>query len=144
MKAATQDLYDMAKVLPVLKGLRQSVPFFGTIRTKRNYSEMTRLMNALLDEVGEDEDHPLASILDVVSTLIAQYEESMEPLNGSATPRQVLKYLMEEHGLTQSDLKPQLGGQGIASEILSGRREINAKQARKLAERFSVSAALFI
>jgi len=94
--------------------------------------------------LGFKKDFGAHSILDVVSTLIAQYEESMEPLDGSATPPQVLKYLMEEHGLTQSDLKPQLGGQGVASEILSGQREINAKQARKLAERFSVSVALFI
>ena len=50
---------------------------------------------------------------------------------------------MEEHDLRQSDL-PEVGSQGIVSEILSGKRELNTRQIRALAERFGVSPAVFV
>jgi HTH-type transcriptional regulator/antitoxin HigA len=50
---------------------------------------------------------------------------------------------MEEHGLTQSDL-PEVGSQGVVSDILRGKRELNVRQIRTLATRFHVSPAVFI
>ena len=43
--------------------------------------------------------------------------------------------MMREHGLTQSDL-PGVGTQSVVSEILSGKRQLNLRQIRWLAERF--------
>ncbi len=54
-----------------------------------------------------------------------------------------LHFFMEEYGLTQSDL-PEVGSQGVVSEILSGKRELNVRQIRVLAKRFHVSPAVFI
>ncbi|HSG17040.1 MAG TPA: hypothetical protein VLE70_12060 [Anaerolineae bacterium] len=50
---------------------------------------------------------------------------------------------MEEHGVRQADL-PEVGSQGVVSEILSGKRELNVRQIRELARRFHVSPAVFI
>jgi HTH-type transcriptional regulator / antitoxin HigA len=50
---------------------------------------------------------------------------------------------MEGHGLTQSDL-PEIGSQGVVSEILRGKRELNVRQIRALAKRFHVSPGVFI
>ena len=58
----------------------------------------------------------------------------MPPVSGV----DVLRYLMEEHDLRQSDL-PEVGSQGVVSEILGGKRELNVRQIRALAERFGVS-----
>jgi HTH-type transcriptional regulator/antitoxin HigA len=60
-----------------------------------------------------------------------------------AKPRQVLAFLMEQHGLKQGDLK-ELGSQGVVSEILSGKRDLNVRQVRQLAKRFKISPAVFI
>ncbi|MCB0071665.1 MAG: hypothetical protein KDE20_09420 [Caldilineaceae bacterium] len=54
-----------------------------------------------------------------------------------------LRYLMDEHDLRQSDL-PEVGSQGIVSEILSGKRELNVRQIRELAQRFHVDPAVFL
>lgn len=81
-------------------------------------------------------------MLDTLGTLIEAYEEEHHPIpeaNGS----DVLRFLMDEHGLTQSDL-PEVGSQGVVSEILNGKRELNVRQIRKLAERFHVSPAAFM
>ena len=50
---------------------------------------------------------------------------------------------MEEHGLKQKDLS-ELGSQGVVSEILNRKRELNLRQVRALGERFQVSASVFI
>jgi HTH-type transcriptional regulator/antitoxin HigA len=50
---------------------------------------------------------------------------------------------MEEHDLTQSDL-PEIGSQGVVSEILAGKRDLNVRQIAQLAERFGVSPVVFM
>ena len=54
----------------------------------------------------------------------------------------MIRFLMEQHGLTQSDL-PEIGTQGVVSEILRGKRELNTRQISELSSRFHVSPAVF-
>ncbi|WP_104911432.1 type II toxin-antitoxin system HigA family antitoxin [Pseudomonas sp. LG1D9] len=56
---------------------------------------------------------------------------------------EVLRSMMQEHGLTQSDL-PGVGPQSVVSEILSGKRQLNVRQIRWLAEHFKVPVDMFI
>jgi len=49
-------------------------------------------------------------LLDLLATQIEAYERQ-QPTLPEATPLEVLRYLMEEHGLTQTDLAEDLGGQ---------------------------------
>jgi len=37
------------------------------------------LLDRLIDEVGEDENHPLASLLEVLSVLVERYEAEHVP-----------------------------------------------------------------
>ncbi len=53
-----------------------------------------------------------------------------------------LRFLMEQHHLTQAQV-PEIGSQGVVSEILKGRRELNVRQIRALAARFGVAASVF-
>ncbi len=62
----------------------------------------------------------------------------------ASTPRQVLRHLMDQRQLKQADLAPVFGTVSIVSEVLSGKRQINAKQARKLADYFQLSTDLFV
>lgn len=101
-------------------------------------------MEAILEIVSDDEDHELADLLDIVSTLVAQYEEAHHPELPPVEPREVLRFFMEQHDLRQSDLASELGSQSIVSEIPSGRRDLNTRQIKALAKRFSVSPAVFI
>lgn len=135
----------LGEILPAWKGLRKSAPYFGPIRNERDYARMHSLMDQLLDEVGDDEDHPLADLLDVVGVLVSQYEDENTPaLKAPANATDVLRFLMEQHGLTQSDLRKEIGTQGVVSEVLSGTRKLNARQAKALAKRFRVSPLVFL
>jgi len=113
-----------------------------TIRNEREYNGAVKRLNELLDEIGDNEKHPLYSLLDTLGTIIHVYEEEHYPIP-EATGADVLRFLMDEHGLSQSDL-PEVGSQGVVSEILNGRRELNVRQIRSLAEKFKVSSAVFV
>jgi len=113
-----------------------------SIRNEQEYDLAVERMNQLLDEVGDNEEHPLYGLLDTLSALISAYEEKHYPMPESSGA-DMLHYLMEEHGLKQSDLS-EIGSQGVVSEILNGRRELNVRQIRKLAKRFHVSPAVFL
>jgi HTH-type transcriptional regulator / antitoxin HigA len=112
-----------------------------TIRNEDEYDRAIERLNLLLDEVGTNEEHPFYELLDTLATVIHAYEEQQHPLP-PVSGADVLAYLMEEHGLTQSAL-PEIGSQGVVSEILHGKRELNVRQIRALAERFGVSPAVF-
>jgi len=115
----------------------------GVIRNEREYKRMVALLDKVIDEGGADENHPLAGLADVLGELVERYDESRVRVP-QAEPREVLDYLMKENGLRQSDLADELGSQGVVSEILAGKRAINARQAKALAVRFGVSPAAFI
>ena len=113
-----------------------------TIRNEHEYDLAVERLNGLLDDVGTDEQHPLYTLLDTLGTLIHAYEEEHHPIPECSVV-DVLRFLMEEHGLTQSDL-PEVGSQGVVSDILRGKRDLNVRQIRALATRFHVSPAVFI
>lgn len=113
-----------------------------TIRDEIDYDRAVATLNDMLDEIGTDAQHPLYDLLDTLGTIIAAYEADHVAMP-RAEGRDALAYLMEEHDLRQSDL-PEVGSQGIVSEILSGKRELNVRQIRALAARFGVSPAVFV
>jgi HTH-type transcriptional regulator/antitoxin HigA len=115
---------------------------FLSIRNEHEYDQAAEWLNRLLDEVGTNEQHPLYTLLDTLGTLLHAYEEQHHPIP-ECSGVEVLRFLMEEHALTQSDL-PEVGSQGVVSDILRGKRELNLRQMRALAKRFHVSPAVFI
>jgi len=121
--------------------LRAKVPL-GTLRTKTDHARAVGILDAILDEIGEDEKHPLAELADALGVFIERYEEDNVHIP-AASPVAVLKFLMRQHGLKQSEL-PEIGSQGVVSEVLRGKRDLNARQIKRLAKRFGVSAAAFI
>ncbi len=132
MTTATRNLQaPWARIGPVL-----------SIRSERDYDRAVERLNQLLDEVGANESHPLYGRLDALGTMIEAWERDHYALP-EQSGAQALRFLMEEHGLKQSEL-PEVGSQGVVSEVLRGRRELNVRQVRALAKRFGVSPAVFI
>lgn len=111
-------------------------------RNEKEYADLVEALNAAIDAGGADENHPLAQLGEYLGVFVAEYEakDKMPPV---ATGAEVLHYLMQRDNLRQIDL-PELGSQGVVSELLSGRRDFNARQAKALAARFGVSAGMFL
>lgn len=121
--------------------LRAVVPL-GTLRTKKDYARAVEMLDAIIDEIGEDEKHPMAELADALGVFIEKYESEHVRLP-KAGPAAVLKFLMREHNVRQSDL-PEIGSQGVVSEVLAEKRELNTRQVKRLAKRFGVSAEVFL
>ena len=47
--------------------------------TAEEYQRLVAFLDVLIDEVGEDETHPLASLMEVVGVLIERYEDEHVP-----------------------------------------------------------------
>ena len=132
---------DMQHLLPAWEQFRAAIDI-SPIRDEGHYARMTKILECLLDEAGADESHPIMGLVDIVADLIDDYESEVHPLpqtNGV----DALKFLMEQHKLKQADLC-EIGSQGVVSEILTGKRELNLRQVRALSERFGVSADTFL
>ncbi|NJN52962.1 MAG: helix-turn-helix domain-containing protein [Gammaproteobacteria bacterium] len=134
----------IGELAPAWRALEASAAVkLRTIRSRRHYDSMVKFLNGLLDEIGDRESHALVGLLDVVTTLLSEYEQRHTDMH-EATPADVLRLMMEQHELRQVDLAALFGSQSNVSEILNGKRSINARQARALAERFGVSVGAFI
>lgn len=112
------------------------------IHDEQGYDRMVALMNALLDVVGEDEEHSLSGLLELIGDLVSRYEREHYALT-PADPKDSLRFLMEARGLIQEDLNA-IVPQSKLSAILAGKRKISATLAVKLGKFFGVSPALFV
>jgi len=129
-------LKEIAKVWPDIQ------PIFSVPHNEKDYNKLVNLLDSLIDEVGNNEKHPLTSLMETIGSLIETYEsQHINEIEGR--PIDALNALMEEHGLQQSDLS-EIGSQGVVSEILSGKRQLNVRQIKMLSKRFKVSPAVFI
>ena len=129
-------LEEIARIWPDIQNI------FSVPHNEKGYKRLVQFLDGLIDEVGEDESHPLASLMETIGTLIETYEYQNIP-ETQGNPVETLKTLMAEHGLKQTDL-PDIGSQGVVSEILSGKRQLNMHQIKLLSDRFKVSPVVFM
>lgn len=139
--------YALKKVPEPQAILRAWMPFkqligVTSVRTDEDYAQASATIDALLDEVGDNESHPLADVLDYLADQVKAYENENFPIP-EAEPKEVLRLLMEQHGLKQEDLDD-CAPQGRISDILSGKRSISKEIAKRLAHRFHVRADVFL
>lgn len=121
--------------------IRQQIPL-GVLHTKVEYDRVVAVLDNILDEIGEQETHTLADLAETLALSIEAYEATHVAIPDASGP-DILRSLMEEHELAQSDL-PEIGSQGVVSEILSGKRDLNVRQIAQLAVRFGVSPTVFM
>jgi HTH-type transcriptional regulator / antitoxin HigA len=132
-----------AKVLAGhFRAISKHVPL-RPIRSEADYDAAVASLNGLLDAGAADEKHPLADLAATLGELIGDYDDAHYPAKDVA-PSEMLRFLMDQHGLKQTDLAQELGSQGVVSEVLHGKRELNLRQMRALAGRFGVPVAAFV
>jgi HTH-type transcriptional regulator/antitoxin HigA len=113
-----------------------------SVQNERDYQQALAVINILFDEIRDNGEHPLADLLGYLAEQVELYENEHYPIP-PAPPAEVLRFLMDQHGLKQEDLAD-CAPQGRISDILSGKRAISKEIAKKLAHRFHVHADLFL
>lgn len=54
-------------------------PLLFVPHTEREYDRLVQMLDTLIDVVGEDETHPLASLMEIIGVLIEKYEDEHIP-----------------------------------------------------------------
>ena len=98
---------------------------------------------ALVDGLMNSDDPADAARLTAQARLIAAYEQAKWPPRRPKTA-EVLRYLMEQHGLRRVDLVPLLGTADRVGEVLRGRKELSLAMVQRLRARFHVPADLLL
>lgn len=108
-----------------------------------NYLEV--ILEKLIDEVRDDENHPLALAMQIIGENLEQYDNEHFPLMGEdVTDIEMVKYLMDINQLHQKDLAPLFGGQANVSKFLNGERGLGKRHIAELKRKFKISADFFL
>jgi HTH-type transcriptional regulator/antitoxin HigA len=110
------------------------------IRSEQQLEAYTKALYRLTAEANPTPAQVEA--IELLTVLIERYEEENYALP-DASPAEVLRFLLSQHGLKQRDIAAELGGESVVSEVLSGRRRLNASHIEQLSKRFNVSPAVF-
>ena len=111
------------------------------IRDENELGNATELIDLM---AGHELSADQGDYLDLLSDLVAKYEERTSPPVIAITPTEVLKWLMEEHGMNVTDLGKLLGDRSLGPRVLSGERSLSKKHIRIVSERFKISPGAFI
>ena len=136
------ELVIKAKIDTALAHWAHVAPLHPPAKNKAQYQALVEALDAVLDAGGADESKPLARLAAMLGDLVSAFEETHHPMPAAMSALETLRWFIARDGLRQSDL-PEIGNQAKVSEILSGRRAINLRQARALAARFGVPLELF-
>lgn len=92
--------------------LHEGLGLGGPVRDEQHYEQLLEVAEWLMDEVARDQSSPFGGLAELVADRIREYEVRVHPWPDDATPTSVLAFLMQQHGLRQSDL-PEVGTQSV-------------------------------
>jgi HTH-type transcriptional regulator/antitoxin HigA len=105
-------------------------------------AELTRA-RALVDRLMASDDAADIARLEAQARLIAAYEERKWPRRTPSTA-EIVRYLMDQHGLSRADMVPILGTASRVSEVLRGKKGLSMTMVQRLRARFRVPADVLL
>ena len=101
------------------------------------YTEALFNLTVKSDPLPEEEE-----AIELLTLLIERYEAERYPVP-DADPIDVLRFLLDQNGLSQRDIAEELGSESTVSLVLSGKRVLNRDHITRLSQRFHVSPSVF-
>ena len=105
-------------------------------------AELARAL-VLVDRLWDSDLPTDIARLQAQARLIAAYEESKWPRRPLSTA-DLIRHLMDQHGLTRADMVPILGTPSRVSEVLRGKKGLSMTMVQRLRARFHVPADLLL
>jgi len=133
-----------ADIIEQARALFEQAGYIAHIQNQSDYDKALSLMDELIEEYDRNR-----SLIEVLSNSIERWEASADEF--AAFNRQVeamddgvavLRLLMDQHGLTGSDL-PELGSKSLISKILKGERSLTRRHIQALSKRFGINPTVF-
>jgi HTH-type transcriptional regulator/antitoxin HigA len=98
------------------------------IKNDRDYKRALAAIDKLMDAKPNT---PEGDRLDVLATLVCAWEERHHPIH-PPDAIEAIKFAMEKHGLTRSDLEIYIGSRARVTEILNRKRTLTLPMIRRL------------
>jgi len=114
----------------------------AVIKIEEENERMLSLAEQLIDK-GKSRTPEEDQLFELVTRLIEDFEEEHYPIP-DAPPHRILRFLMEQNDLRQSDLLPIFGSRGYVFDVVNGKRTISKTHAKALGKMFHVSPDVFI
>lgn len=134
-----------AKAIEAANNLANVLPFLGPRPSRKDYEDALALVEYLVEQ------QPDSPLIDMLTAKIDKFEnESVEFAEFNArvanTPSGValLRTLMDQYHLTQSDFENEIGKKSLVSRILNGQRTLTLDHMRALAKRFDLPVSAFV
>ena len=116
----------------------------GAPRIIHNDAELKEYTEALFNLTAKSKPtRAEMDTIDLLTLLVTSYESKHRTLP-QASPVDVLRFLMDQHHMSQRDLAPEIGSESLVSRILSGERNLTIPHVHALADRFGVPASVFL
>lgn len=117
-------------------------PVIDTPKNSDDYLQLIKNIQDAIQLAETSNNSSLDSLIEIMAAAAQKYESNLVVhFNNGALP--ALKYLIKVQGIRQSDL-PEIGSQGVVSEVLNGKRSLTLRHVRELSKRFNVSPNVFI
>jgi HTH-type transcriptional regulator/antitoxin HigA len=145
MKTLTRKPPRFASYADVPKTYRELCELYlpRPIRDEEEDTAATEMMNALA--VFQKLNAEQRDYLDVLTEFVDAYDKAKPVRWPKVKGLDVLKHLLNEHGLTAADLARILGAsRNLGAMILRGDRNLTLPHIRKLSAHFKISPELFI
>jgi len=111
------------------------------IENDADLAEAKALLSQLMVKPGAT-DADIAR-LRAQAQLIETYETARWPRR-KAKPAEIIRYLMDQHGLSRTDMIPLLGTASRVSEVLNGKKPLSMSMVQRLRARFGIPADLLL
>src|SRR5579862_4350388 len=99
------------------------VSVFKKPHNTSEYKALEKILDHLIDEVRDNENHPLTIVMEIIGENLEQYDNEHFPTIGHQISEiDMVKYLMKKHALNQTDLADIFGSQANVSKFLNGER----------------------
>jgi HTH-type transcriptional regulator/antitoxin HigA len=139
MKTTTTSREPLPETFDELHALHALRP----IKDDVDYENAVELVDRLAVLAAPTEDQ--ADYLATLTELVAKYDEEHFALDiAHLSGLDTLKYLVESHAMTASQLGELLGNRSLGSKLLRGERELSKRHLRILADHFKVDASVLL
>ncbi|WP_426575240.1 helix-turn-helix domain-containing protein (plasmid) [Xenorhabdus stockiae] len=133
------------EVIQAVDNLVSIVPLLGGSTSRKDYEEAIKLVEYLIEH---EPDSPLVDMLtDKIDNYenqapeFAEFNERLANIHGGVA---ILRVLMDQYSLNQTDFEDEIGKRSLVSRILKGERSLTLDAMRKLSVRFGIPVSVFI
>jgi len=124
---------DVPKTYAELVALRMPRP----LHDEQDYHNTLSVLDAM---AGFEMNADQADYFEAISTFVQKYEAEHHAIDARVlTPMEILRALIDEHGMSDSDLGRLLGDRSLGHRILTGERELSKAHIRALADHFALN-----